>query len=214
KRNELGELLAPLVLGSGRGCRCRCPHVSKEIRVARETSYGLDQLGRIIRVSGDGKAVPRADGHDIAFGRSNSNDGLTGGEDAVQLAGDDDALEAALYGDDVGVSGGQNGGNLVAGEKRQEANIGESGSGRLQALSLGTIADKDQGDTVLRKVARGSEQCVPSPVEAEIAGVQKDKRRIAANGLNYLRIEGRGGSLRREISAVANNNNACRIDAY
>src|SRR5271157_1031280 len=168
--DQFGEFLAPLELGRSRGCRCA--HASEKIRVAKEAPCGLDELCGIIRVGGDGKSLPLADGNDIAFGRSNGDDGLSRSENAIQLAGDDNALEATLYSDDVDVGGGQHGGDFAGGKEWKEANIGESGGSGLQALSLGAIADEDQVDTVLRKLPRGSEQRVPSPVEAEIARMQ------------------------------------------
>src|SRR5271157_3016264 len=130
--HQFGEFLISLVLGRSRGCRRA--HASEKTRVARDAPDRLNELRGIIGVCRDGESLPGADGDDITFLGRNRHNRLPGGEDAIHLAGDDDTFEAALHGNDVGIGGGKHGWNLARGEKGEEADIGKSGGGGLQAL--------------------------------------------------------------------------------
>src|SRR5271165_4712016 len=98
--------------------------------------------------------------------------------------------------------------------KGEEADIGKSGGGGLQALALRAITDEDDGDAVLREFPCSGEQRVPGAIEAEIAGMQENELRVASNGLDDLLIEGRTDSLRWKFRAIANNGNTRVIDAF
>ena len=102
----------------------------------------------VVGVGRTGKAFGFAEGDDVAFAGRNGDDGFSGGEDAVHFAGDDDAFETAFDGDEVGVGGGEDGGDFIAGEKREEADVGNICGSGFEALTLRAIADEDQADAV------------------------------------------------------------------
>ena len=141
------------------------------------------------------------------------DDGPAGGEDAVHFAGDDDAFEAALDGDDVGVGGGENGRDFGRWKKGRKRTFGAPG-GRFETSALRAVTDEDEADAVAFEFARGREQCVPGAVEAEIAGVEQDESEIACEsrcitsvsnsgieaGAALVRVRYHRGQLRRALA--------------
>src|SRR5258706_136985 len=95
----------------------------------------------------------------------------------------------------------------ILGELTRE--LGKSGG-----VALGDVADEDKADAVGGQRCGAGEQGVPGAVEAQVAGVQKDKSKIAANRVDYLLVErwvgyGAGG----DFGAVADYDESGRIDS-
>ena len=97
--------------------------------------------------------------------RGDSDDGLACGEDAEHFAGGNDALKTGLDGDDVGVGGGEDGGDFGGGKKMQEADISCASGQRFEAGALGSITDEHQANVVVFELARGGDEGVPGAVK-------------------------------------------------
>ena len=82
----------------------------------------------------------------------------------------------------------------------------------LQPLAIGAFADKDKPDIFAFEQLSRLQQRVPSAVEAEIARVNRDKRKPAANFLSD-----RMALLRecfRDHCSIADDHHALRLDAF
>ena len=128
-------------------------------RMLEASSSGLAGIG------GDGESVADAQGGNVGLRSGDGDDGFSSGDDAEHFAGDDDAFEASLNGDDVGVGGGEDGGNVRAWEEWQEADVVDAGCQIFHAGTLGPVTDKNKSDVFVFEFARGSDDGVPRAVK-------------------------------------------------
>ena len=110
--------------------------------------------------------------------RGDRHDRASGCENSVHFAGHDDAFQASLDGDHVGVGCGQHRRDLVRREKGQKAHIRRAGGRCFQASALGSVADEDKTYAVVFEFARCREQRLPRAVKSQIARVQQDEAEV------------------------------------
>ena len=124
--------------------RARRPISASRAGSSRSSRMAGGHGGRIVRIGGNSAAGLAHDACRVAFRRRHNEHGTSGSENRIQLAGNDDAFEASLHGDDVHVARHHHVRHLLAGRNGRKRTLGEPFTDDCIACAICSVAYKHE----------------------------------------------------------------------
>src|SRR5882672_1828576 len=166
---------------AGCGGPRRFSHAFQFLCVTNKCPNSGNEVRGFVRIGKNREPSPQPERYHIRFFRRYRNDRLSRREDSVHLAGHNHALESAFHSNDVRVSSRLHGRNFRGREKIQKPDIRCTSCRGFDLHALCAISHEHQTHSIACQVARCRQQRVPRTVEAQIACVQENEWKVAAN---------------------------------